>query len=87
LLCFSCRPSVLCSFKWIPQDLRILAGNLVGIGWGTFVSVSCINSQQGAGAAADASATCPGPVVAAETVSPAYPAVVAAVEGATVAAR
>jgi len=32
------------SFKWIPQDLRILAGNLVGIGWGTYLSVSCINN-------------------------------------------
>ena len=37
------------AFRFIPQDLRLLAGNLVGIAWGTFVSVSCINSQAPSG--------------------------------------
>lgn len=32
------------AFKWIPQDLRILAANTLGIAWGTFLSLSCVNS-------------------------------------------
>ncbi|PSC69542.1 peroxisomal membrane MPV17 PMP22 isoform 2 [Micractinium conductrix] len=37
-------PYNLASFKFIPQDLRILAGNLAGIAWGTWMSVTCINA-------------------------------------------
>lgn len=65
------------SFKWIPQDLRILAGNLVGIGWGTFVSVSCINN-----AGPSTPSACPAVMAALEAVPAACPTVMAAVEAA-----
>lgn len=37
-------PFNIVSFKYIPQDLRILAGNLVGLGWGCYMSITCINT-------------------------------------------
>ncbi|GAB4819299.1 hypothetical protein N2152v2_006345 [Parachlorella kessleri] len=39
------------TFRFIPQDLRILFGSAVGLVWGTYISMSCVN---GAG-------TCPEP--------------------------
>lgn len=44
------------AFKWIPQDLRILAGNTLGIAWGTFLSLSCVNSTPAASACPAAAA-------------------------------
>jgi hypothetical protein len=44
------------AFRFIPQDLRLLAGNLVGIAWGTFVSVSCINSPAPSGGSSSSGA-------------------------------
>jgi hypothetical protein len=79
LILFSSNTPLSCSFKWIPQDLRILAGNLVGIGWGTFVSVSCINN---AGGTPTAPAVCPTVAAALEAVPAACPTVMAAVEAA-----
>lgn len=72
-----CLPRLPRSFKWIPQDLRILAGNLVGIGWGTFVSVSCINN-----AGPSTPSACPAVMAALEAVPAACPTVMAAVEAA-----
>ncbi|KAL4433421.1 hypothetical protein ABPG77_010274 [Micractinium sp. CCAP 211/92] len=48
-------PYNVAAFKWIPQDLRILAGNTLGIAWGTFLSLSCVNSMP-AGSACPAAA-------------------------------
>ena len=31
----------------LAQDLRILAGNTVGIAWGAFLSLSCVNAASG----------------------------------------
>ncbi|KAL4451615.1 hypothetical protein ABPG75_007277 [Micractinium tetrahymenae] len=49
-------PYNIAAFKWIPQDLRILAGNTLGIAWGTFLSLSCVNSAPAASACPAAAA-------------------------------
>ncbi|KAI3437713.1 hypothetical protein D9Q98_000161 [Chlorella vulgaris] len=71
------------SFKFIPQDLRILAGNVVGIGWGMYVSVSCINNA--GGVTSTAPSACTSLITAMEAVPGACPAIMAAVEAASLA--
>lgn len=31
------------TFKYVPCDLRILFANIIGLFWGTYISLSCVN--------------------------------------------